>query len=359
MPTLMIMAGGTGGHVMPGLAVADEMRARQWQVVWLGNPDGMEAEIVPRHGIPMQWVRIGGLRGKGLLTALLLPLRLLSAFWQSVRALRRTRPAVVLGLGGYVAFPGGMMAALLNRPLVIHEQNAVAGLTNRVLARLADRVLEAFPGALPGAEFTGNPLRAELLADDDPQARIANRQGRLRIAVIGGSRGARALNECLPRALALIAPEQRPEVVHQCGKGNGASVREAYAAHDVAARVEEFIDDVAAAYREADLVICRAGAMTVAELAAAGVASLLVPFPHAVDDHQTRNARYLVDGGAAWLMAQSEMNPARLAARLAEISRPELAGMARAARALARPQATRLVADACEQCARDLETESA
>ncbi|MEZ5650996.1 MAG: undecaprenyldiphospho-muramoylpentapeptide beta-N-acetylglucosaminyltransferase [Burkholderiaceae bacterium] len=352
MPTVMIMAGGTGGHVMPGLAVADEMRARQWQVVWLGNPDGMEADLVPRHGIPMQWVRIGGLRGKGLLTVLLMPMRLLSAFWQSLRALQRTRPAVVLGLGGYVAFPGGMMAALLNRPLVIHEQNAVAGLTNRVLAKVADRVLEAFPGALPGAQFTGNPLRGAMLADDDPEARITGRTGPLRIAVIGGSRGARALNEVMPLALARIAPQERPEVRHQCGRGNAESVREAYRAAGVQARVEEFIDDVAAVYRDADLVVCRSGAMTVAELAAAGVASLLVPFPHAVDDHQTRNAAYLVDGGAAWLMPQTDLTAAALAERLASMSRADLATKARAARALARPQATRLVADVCEQIAR-------
>ncbi len=352
MRTLMIMAGGTGGHVMPGLAVAAEMKARSWQVVWLGNPDGMEADIVPRHDIPMQWVRIGGLRGKGVLTALLMPLRLLWAFWQSVAALRRTRPSVVLGLGGYVAFPGGMMATLLNRPLVIHEQNAVAGLTNKVLAHVADRVLEAFPGALPGATCTGNPLRAGLLVDDDPYARVAGRQGPLSIAVIGGSRGARALNECLPAALALIEPAQRPRVLHQCGRGNGPAVREAYAAAGVSAQVEEFIDDVTAAYRDADLVVCRAGAMTVAELAAVGTASLLVPFPHAVDDHQTRNARYLTDGGAGWLVPQTELTPGFLAARLRELDREALAGMARAARNLARAEATRLVADACEQIAR-------
>lgn len=352
MRTLMIMAGGTGGHVMPGLAVAHEMRRRDWQVVWLGNPDGMEADLVPRHGIPMQWVRIGGLRGKGLLTAALMPLRLLAAFWQSVGALRRTRPHVVLGMGGYVAFPGGMMAVLLNRPLVVHEQNAVAGLTNRLLARIADRVLEAFPGALPGATFTGNPLRDELIADDDPAVRLAGRTGPLRVLVIGGSRGAQALNRCLPEALALLEPGRRPQVLHQCGRGHADEVRAHYDRLGVDARVEAFIDDVAGAYRDADLVVCRAGAMTVAELAAAGVPSLLVPFPHAVDDHQTRNAAYLVDGGAAWLVPQSELTPAGLAGRLGALERQTLARMAAAARALARPQATRLVADACEGIAR-------
>ncbi|MEZ5739665.1 MAG: undecaprenyldiphospho-muramoylpentapeptide beta-N-acetylglucosaminyltransferase [Burkholderiaceae bacterium] len=350
--TLMIMAGGTGGHVMPGLAVAHEMRRRQWQVVWLGNPAGMEADLVPRHDIPMQWVRIGGLRGKGLATKLLMPFRLLGAFVQSLRALRATQPSVVLGMGGYVAFPGGLMAVLTGRPLVVHEQNAVAGLTNRLLARIASRVLEAFPGSIAGAQWSGNPLREGMLADDRPAERLAARTGPLRLAVIGGSRGARALNELLPDALALLESSARPSVLHQCGKGNQAAVAARYQAQGVQADVREFIDDVAAAYRDADLVICRAGAMTVAELAAVGVASLLVPFPHAVDDHQTRNAAFLADGDAAWLMPQDTLTARTLADHLAGLDRAQLAKMAEAARGLARPQATAMVADACEQLAR-------
>ncbi|MFK7966648.1 MAG: undecaprenyldiphospho-muramoylpentapeptide beta-N-acetylglucosaminyltransferase [Burkholderiaceae bacterium] len=350
--TLMIMAGGTGGHVMPGLAVAAEMRARQWQVVWLGNPGSMESEIVPRHDIPMQWVRFGGLRGKGLLRKLLLPLNLLRAFGQSIVALRNTRPTVVLGMGGYVAFPGGMMAVLLNHPLVIHEQNSVAGLTNQVLARIADRVLQAFPGALKDAEHCGNPVRDDMLLTDDPAQRISGRQGPLRVLVVGGSQGARVLNETVPPAISALAPAQRPKVLHQCGRGNLSAVQAAYADAGVEAEVQEFIDDVAAAYLDADVVVCRAGAMTVAELAAVGVASILVPFPFAVDDHQTGNARYLSERGAAWLAPQPEFTDRWLADTLGEMSRERLAEMASAARAAALPQATRSVADACEAVAR-------
>ncbi len=350
--TIMIMAGGTGGHVMPGLAVAAEMRARDWRVVWLGNPSGMEATLVPKHGIAMQWVRIGGVRGKGLATRLLLPLRLLGAFRDSIRALRATRPAVVLGMGGYVAFPGGMMASLLRRPLVIHEQNSVAGLTNRLLARLADRVLEAFPGALPGAQCTGNPLRAAMLREDAPQARYGGRSGPLRLLVVGGSLGAQALNDAVPQALALMPAQSRPQVVHQSGRGRREALEARYRELGVAATVLEFIDDMAGAYQEADLLVCRAGAMTVAEIAAIGIASVLVPYPHAVDDHQTGNARFLSEQGAAVLLPQPELTPARLAALLEGLDRPALAVMAARARALARPDAAQRVADACEEAAR-------
>ena len=350
--TIMIMAGGTGGHVMPGLAVAAEMRARDWRVVWLGNPAGMEATLVPRHGIPMQWVRIGAVRGKGLATRLLLPLRLLRAFADSVRALRAVRPAVVLGMGGYVAFPGGMMASLLRRPLVVHEQNSVAGLTNRLLARVASRVLEAFPGTLPGAQCTGNPLRGEMLRDDPPQARYAGRTGALHLLVVGGSLGAQALNDVVPAALALLPQQQRPVVVHQSGRGRRDALAARYRESGVGATVLEFIDDMAGAYAQADLLICRAGAMTVAEIAAIGVASVLVPFPHAVDDHQTGNARFLAAQQAAVLMPQSGLTPQRLAELLGGLERPALAAMAVRARALARPDAARHVADVCEQAAR-------
>ncbi len=350
--TIMIMAGGTGGHIMPGLAVAAEMRARQWQVVWLGNPSGMEASLVARHGIPMRRVTIGGLRGKGIVTALLLPTMLLRAFWQSLRALHATRPAVVLGMGGYVAFPGGMMAALTNRPLVVHEQNSVAGLTNRLLAQVADRVLAAFPGALAGATVCGNPVREDLAALAPPAQRYGARSGPLRLLVVGGSLGAQVLNETLPAALALLGAEARPHVLHQTGRGRREEVERRYREVGVAAAVTEFIDDIATAYGDADLLVCRAGAMTVSEIAAAGVASILVPFPHAVDNHQTGNARHLSDAGAARLVPQDEFDPERLAALLGALDRASCAAMAASARTMARPDATARVADVCEQAAR-------
>ncbi len=349
--TIMIMAGGTGGHVMPGLAVAQEMRSRAWNVVWLGNPSGMEATLVPQHDIPMLWVRFGGLRGKGLATTLMLPVNLARAFWQSLKALRSARPAVVLGLGGYISFPGGMMAAVLGRPLVLHEQNSVAGLANKVLAGVAKKVLVAFPGALPGAAWCGNPVRADIAGLPPPEVRYASRSGPLRVLVVGGSLGAQALNTAVPRALALLPRELRPQVTHQSGRAHLTQLQDAYREAGVTADLHEFVQDMGAAYAEADLVICRAGAMTVSELAAAGVASLMVPFPHAVDDHQTGNARFLADQGAALLMPQSELTADRLAGLLRELERGQLQEMACRARALARPDATRAVADVCEEVA--------
>ncbi|MCK2127082.1 undecaprenyldiphospho-muramoylpentapeptide beta-N-acetylglucosaminyltransferase [Thauera aromatica] len=347
MRTLLVMAGGTGGHIFPGIAVAEALRARGWRIVWLGNPDGMEARIVPAHGYETVWVRFGALRGKGLVRKLMLPVNLLSGFWQAVRALRRVKPDVVLGMGGYITFPGGMMAALLGRPLVLHEQNSVAGLANRVLARVADRVLSGFPAVLERAEWIGNPVRADIAALPAPVERYAGRSGPLRVLVVGGSLGAAALNAAVPQALARLAPEQRPVVVHQAGERQLEALREAYAKAGVEAEQRAFIDDMAAAYAAADLVICRAGALTVAELAAAGVASLLVPFPHAVDDHQTGNARFLAARGAAYLLPQPELTPERLAGILASLDRGRLLQMAEHARALARPQAAAQVADVC------------
>jgi UDP-N-acetylglucosamine--N-acetylmuramyl-(pentapeptide) pyrophosphoryl-undecaprenol N-acetylglucosamine transferase len=349
--TIVIMAGGTGGHVFPGLAVADILRGRAWNVVWMGNPAGMEATLVPRHGIPMLPVRFGGLRGKGIAAKLLLPANLLRAFWQSLRALRATRPAVVLGMGGYVAFPGGMMAVLLGRPLVVHEQNSIAGLTNRVLAKIADRVLVAFPDAIPGAHWCGNPVRGDVAGLAPPDLRYRGRTGPLRLLVVGGSLGAQALNRTVPQALALLDGPARPHVLHQSGRRHLADLQRGYAEAGVAADAVEFIDDMAAEYARADLVLCRAGAMTVAELAAAGVASLLVPFPHAVDDHQTTNARFLSDRAAALLIPQAELTPQRLADTLAGLDRDRLLGMARCARELARPDAAAVVADVCEAVA--------
>jgi len=347
----MIMAGGTGGHVFPALAVADHLRALGWRVVWLGARTGMEATLVPKHGYEMAWVRFSGLRGKGLAAKLLLPLNLLVAFWQALRALRTQRPDVVLGMGGYIAFPGGMMAALLGRPLAIHEQNSVAGLANRVLAGVADHVLVAFPDALRNATFVGNPVREAIAQIAPPAARFAGRKGTLRVLVVGGSLGAAALNDMVPRALAQLPAETRPIVTHQSGAKHVDELRANYARAGVEANAVAFIDDMARAYADADLVICRAGATTVAELAAAGVAAILVPFPFAVDDHQTTNARYLADAGAGVLVQQRDLTPDALAGMLRGFSREQLLAMATKARALGKPDATRAVADACMELA--------
>ncbi len=352
MKTILVMAGGTGGHVFPGLAVADYLHARGWRVVWMGNPEGMEAKLVPARGYEMAWVRFAALRGKGLLRKLLLPVNLLRAFGQSLGALSRVKPNVVLGMGGYVTFPGGMMAALSGRPLVVHEQNSVAGLANRVLAGVADRILSGFPGVLRQGEWAGNPVRAEIAALPLPAQRYAGRSGPLDVLVVGGSLGARALNEAMPRALALLQLAERPRVTHQSGAKQIDDLRAAYAAAGVEAQLLPFIDDMAARYAAADLVVCRAGALTIAELAAAGVASVLVPFPQAVDDHQTGNARFLSEAGAAILLPQRELTPEKLAALLRELTREKLAAMAEKARALAKPEATRAVAEACMEIAR-------
>jgi UDP-N-acetylglucosamine--N-acetylmuramyl-(pentapeptide) pyrophosphoryl-undecaprenol N-acetylglucosamine transferase len=348
--TLLVMAGGTGGHVFPGLAVADLLRERGWQVVWMGNPDSFEARTVPARGYEMAWVRFAALRGKGLLRKLLLPVNLLSGFWQALRAIRRIRPDVVLGMGGYVSFPGGMMAVLLGRPLVIHEQNSIAGLANRVLAKVADRIVCGFPDTLPKSEWAGNPVRPEIAALPEPAARFAGRDGAapLHLLVLGGSLGAAAINEIVPKGLALIPEAQRPMVVHQAGEKHLAALEANYAAAGVRANCVAFIQDMAGAYEWADLVLCRAGALTVAELAAAGAASILVPFPHAVDDHQTSNARFLSAAGAAVLLPQDEMTPESVA-EIRNCTRGQLLRMAECARALARPEAAATVARVCEE----------
>jgi UDP-N-acetylglucosamine--N-acetylmuramyl-(pentapeptide) pyrophosphoryl-undecaprenol N-acetylglucosamine transferase len=349
MRTALITAGGTGGHVFPGLAVADVLRERGWRVVWMGTRAGMEARLVAARGYELAAIRAAAMRGQGFAAALLLPLNLLVGFWQSARTIFRLRPDVVLGMGGYVAFPGGMMASLLARPLAVHEQNAIAGLANRILAGVADKTMTAFPQALKGAEWTGNPVRSEIAALAEPGERYARRSGPLQVLVVGGSRGAQALNECVPRAIALL--ERRPSVVHQSGEENYAALCAAYAAAGVAGELVPFIDEMARRYAEADLVICRAGAMTVAELSAGGVASVLVPFPHAVDDHQTANARFLADQGAAILLPQADLTPEKLAALLRTLDRPRLLGMARKARGLGKPDAARIVAERCMELA--------
>ena len=345
--TILITAGGTGGHVFPGLAVADAMRAAGWRVVWLGAKTGMEARIVPAHGYEMAWVRAAALRGKGLFAALLLPLHLLVGFWQSARAILAHRPDVVLGLGGYVAFPGGMMASLLARPLAVHEQNAIAGLTNRILAGVADRVMVAFPGALKNAEWTGNPVRADIAGIPAPDERFANRNGPLRVLVVGGSLGAQALNEAVPKALAQLRAHERPHVVHQSGEKHFESLRAGYAAAGVEGELVPFIDDMARRYAEADLVICRSGGLTVAELAAVGVGAVLVPLPGAIADEQTQNARFLVEAGGAVLIAQAELTPERLSEFIRGSTRERLRDLAIAARRVGRADAAERVAAAC------------
>jgi UDP-N-acetylglucosamine--N-acetylmuramyl-(pentapeptide) pyrophosphoryl-undecaprenol N-acetylglucosamine transferase len=349
--SILIMAGGTGGHIMPGLAVADILRSQGWRVIWLGAPGSMEAELVPKHGYEMAWVRFSGVRGKGPLRKLMLPLNLLTALWQSAAAIFRHRPDVVLGMGGYITFPGGMMAALLRRPLVIHEQNSIAGLSNRALARIAQKVLSGFPDVLPKAVWCGNPVRNSIAALPDPQTRYAARSGRLNVLVVGGSLGAKALNDVVPRALAQLPQDSRPNVLHQTGKPNFETVQQLYRDVGVQADIRPFLDDMAGSYANADVVICRAGALTVAELAAAGVASILVPFPFAVDDHQTHNARFLSERSGAILLPQTELSAEKLSQLLQELTREELAAMAQRARSVAKHGAALAVARMCMEVA--------
>ncbi len=350
----LLMAGGTGGHVFPALAVAAELQARGRQVHWLGSRHGMENRLVPAAGYPFSPIRVRGLRGRGRLSLLAAPGRLSVALAEALMVVRRVQPAAVLGMGGFAAGPGAVAARLLGRPLVVHEQNAVPGMTNRWCARLADRVLVAFPGAFGSdvaCTIVGNPVRREIAALAPPEVRFADRSGPVRLLVLGGSQGAAALNERVPAALArLRAQGLGPELVvrHQAGGGQLEAALAAYRQADLPFVPEPFIDDMAAAYGWADLVICRSGALTVAELAAAGVGALMVPFPHAVDDHQTRNAAYLAEAGAGQILPQAELDAERLAAVLAPLlaDRPALAAMAVAARRQARPEATAAVAEA-------------
>ncbi len=354
--TALVMAGGTGGHVMPALAVAEVLRDAGWRVVWLGTRQGMEARIGRERGFEMAWIDFAGVRGKGLARLIKLPFQMLIACRQARRVIRRVKPNVAVGLGGYVAFPGGAMAALSGKPLVIHEQNAVAGLTNRVLACLAKRVLLGLPGAfeqgmdkpLPcgkvKTEWVGNPVRTKIAALPAPAERYAGREGRLRLLVIGGSLGAQALNDVVPRALAQMRAEVRPEARHQSGAKHIDALKANYAAAGVAAECLAFIDDMASAYAWCDVAICRAGASTVAELAVAGVPAGLVPYPHAVDDHQTLNAHFLVDANAAWLLPQSTLSADELAVWLGSLTRTELLRRAEHAHALSKPDAARRMA---------------
>ncbi|HWS27663.1 MAG TPA: undecaprenyldiphospho-muramoylpentapeptide beta-N-acetylglucosaminyltransferase [Xanthomonadales bacterium] len=352
---VLVMAGGTGGHVFPGLAVAAALRQRNIPVVWLGSEGGMEQTLVPRHDIPFEAISVSGMRGKGWKKKLRLPLDLGRAFWQARKVLKRVRPMSVLSLGGYAAGPGGLAAFWLRRPLLVHEQNSIPGLTNRVLAKLAQRVLTGFPGVFAGrGRWVGNPVRAEIAALPAPAERLANRSGPMRVLVIGGSQGAAALNRLLPQTLALMPAGERPEIWHQCGARLIDDAKLGYRKAGIDGRVVAFIDDMAAAYGWADLVICRAGALTLAELTAAGVAALLVPYPHAVDDHQTANARWLCSVGAAELLPESTLNAQILCERLQALAadRGQLLRMAQAAREQARTDAADAVALACLEIGR-------
>lgn len=353
----LVMAGGTGGHVFPALATARVLKRRGFDIVWLGTQRGIEARLVPAAGIPVEWLSVTGLRGKNVATLLMAPFRLALAISQAMRAIRKHQPRVVLGAGGFASGPGGIAAWLMRRPLVVHEQNAVAGLTNRVLARFASRVLEGFPGSFGRgvkAERVGNPVRPEIVGVAPPERRFPGREGPARLLVFGGSQGAARLNAVLPAAIAELPGALRPEVLHQTGKHNFEETVHAYKTRGIEADVRPFIDDMASAYGWADLAVCRSGALTVAELAAAGVPSILVPFPAAVDDHQTRNAEYVVRAGAGKLLPESTLTPNSLAAMLKgllEAGRPKLMQMAQAARATAIVDADERVADACVQAA--------
>ena len=349
--TALVMAGGTGGHIFPGLAVAEALRERGWQVHWLGAPGSMESRLVPPRGFALETIDFAGVRGKGLKTLALLPLRLARAFWQARQVLRRVRPDVLVGLGGYITFPGGLMGRLAGKPLVLHEQNSVPGMANKLLARIARRVYTAFPGAMAGADWVGNPLRAAFLHQPGPAERFAGRQGPLRLLVVGGSLGAKALNEIVPRALALLPPAQRPLVTHQSGTAQIEALRAEYAQAGVDATLTPFIEDTAQAFADADLIVCRAGASTVTEIAAVGAAALFVPFPYAVDDHQTHNARFLVDAGGGWLVPQRELSPEVLSQMLLKMERSTLMDKALSAKKMQKTQATDVVVAACEELA--------
>ena len=364
--TALIMAAGTGGHVFPGLAIAEVLVQRGWAIVWLATPAGMEHKLVGKARYPIEVIQMSGVRSKGLLAWALLPLVLLRAFWQSLSVIRRVKPDVVVSMGGYIAFPGGMMAVLCGKPLVVHEPGAHAGLTNRVLALIADRVLVGFPGTfeqtptnalaklLPKpkvVEWLGTPIRADIASLPDPAARFAGRRGPVRLLIVGGSLGAKSLNDLVVAALATLPGDERPEVVHQSGEKNFAGLVEAYRLANVDAKVLPFIEDMSARYAWCDLMLCRSGAITVAELAVAGVASVLVPLPYFVAEEQEANARFLADAGAGVLVKQLETTPAMLAAQLKSLTRGRLLDMAKIARSLGKPAATAQCAAACMELA--------
>ena len=350
-PSILVMAGGTGGHIFPGLAVAEYLHHCGWKVSWLGNQNGMEYRLVKASDFPFEAVTFGGLRGKGLKAKIMLPFNLLRAGIQSWRIISRLKPNVVLGMGGYITFPGGLVAKLLKRPLVLHESNSIAGSANRALAKIAMRTLTGFPNVMEHAEWVGNPIRADFDSLESPAVRYEQRRGNLSILVVGGSLGAAVLNETIPAAIALMEKSARPTVIHQAGDKHLAQLQHRYATLGVDADIRPFIEDMSAAYAQADLVICRSGAMTVSEITACGVAACLVPLPHAIDDHQTANARFLSDVAAAILLPQKDLNAQDLAAMIQHLNRDDLKKIALRAHALAKPHATQKVAEVCAACA--------
>jgi UDP-N-acetylglucosamine--N-acetylmuramyl-(pentapeptide) pyrophosphoryl-undecaprenol N-acetylglucosamine transferase len=347
----LIMAGGTGGHIFPGLAVAEALRQKGWRVHWLGTPGSMESQWVPERGFALELIEFNGVRGKGFQALLALPWRLGKALVQSFSVMRRVKPDVVVGMGGYVSFPGGLMGVFKGIPLILHEQNSVAGLANRVLSKIADRVFTAFPDVMRGALWVGNPLRSEFLEQAAPAQRFAGRSGKLHVLVVGGSLGAKALNDVVPRALALMSEQARPQLIHQSGAKQIDALRANYQAAGVSAELTPFIDDTATAFAKADLIICRAGASTVTEIAAVGAAALYVPFPSAVDDHQTTNAQFVVQQGGGWLVQQAELTPEILAAQWLGLDRAQLQSKAEAAWKQKKINATQAVVAACEELA--------
>lgn len=346
--TAMILSGGTGGHIFPGLAVAEELRRLGWRVVWLGTFNGMESQIVPKSGFIFEGIRFSGLRGKGLLAWVLLPFRLFRAFWQSALIIRQVNPNVILGFGGYVTFPAGVMGRLLARPLVLHEQNSVAGLSNRVLSVLATRIFTAFPNVISKAQWIGNPLRYEFTQQAEPEERFMNRQGPLKILVIGGSLGAKYLNELVPQAIDLLPAHARPCVIHQSGVSQIDELIANYRKANIDAELVPFIANTAAAFADADLVICRSGASTVTELAAVGAAAIFVPLPSAVDDHQTHNAMYLVERGGGWIQPQQDLTPQKLANLILNTDRSILLKTAIEAKKMYKRGTLKMFTDACE-----------
>jgi UDP-N-acetylglucosamine--N-acetylmuramyl-(pentapeptide) pyrophosphoryl-undecaprenol N-acetylglucosamine transferase len=352
MKTLMVMAGGTGGHVYPAMAVADYLKNLGWNIVWLCTEGGMENRLIENKSYKKVMITMRGVRGNGLMGWVLLPVKLAKAFTQCVAAIRQHQPNVVLGMGGFAAFPGGLMAKVLGKPLVIHEQNSVAGLTNKVLAKVANRVMTAFPAAFgSSASLVGNPVRSDIVAVQAPEARFAGRKDAIRLLVVGGSLGALALNEFIPQAIATLPEEKRPQIIHQAGVKHIDVLNENYKKAGVTADTRAFIDDMASMYAWADFVICRSGALTVAEVSVVGLGSLMVPFPHAVDDHQTTNALYLVENGAALLVQQKALSVEILAGIISGLGREECLSMAIKAKMLGKPNATADVAKICMEVA--------
>ena len=349
---VLIMAGGTGGHVFPALAVAEKLREKNIPVVWLGTKKGIESTLVVDAGIKIRWLSVAGLRGKSKLSLLLAPIKLVRACLQASWVLMTERPAVVLGMGGFVSGPGGLISVLFRKPLLIHEQNAIPGLTNRMLAKLADTVIESFPNSFEiskPVQLVGNPVRNNIINIEQPEKRLQGRDESLNILVVGGSLGAAVLNQTVPEMLSLVGEKKVLNVWHQTGKKNYLDTLNHYKEYQIDAKIEAFIDDMAAAYQWADVVICRAGAMTISELAMAGVASILVPYPYAVDDHQTANARFLADKDAAMLLPQEQMSAERLKKIVLNLNREKILQMSAAAKSVSKPEAANKVAELCMQ----------